>query len=863
MKLNVAFYLLVVVATAAVSCSGSLMSPVLKEASSTTDTAKGNHGNEERFLTEEDLERQDVENYILDLIDKGYAPGEIRAELSDAGYTQDDLIAMYEAEDEETRERLSQAMATAAARTKEGQGLEDEDTIPSFSASDPTDSNRRRLEHDNILRMEANGGHGGNGIGRTSDVEGVKDFLSSLAPADIEDETVEIDPNEVYGKLYQAGYTETDLLATIEALQVEAQEEEDSRRRLRRWRSCAPATSNCFEARDRDGCRHEYCEDLVCALKPECCSDIYDSECAATAEALCKKCDASTSESLDEATPIRQAALNEREGCTLTGSNCFVRDPSRIGCDDEECEVKVCAEQPWCCSSRYGIMCRKKALEVCNQCSQDIEPNLLLDVSAGQGSTTSSSDSLEVGQEEHQCAPMDSNCFTNDPNRIGCDNTYCQEKVCENESFCCDSRWGRICKRQALDVCNTCGSGDENGDGGDNNNEIIVVEEPEIELTDEQKAIAFDDAVNEFYGIIDPFYWLKKFRSAGYHTAKQDICREIRDLPSSRLLSEAAKLIGQTIVMEFITDLTVLLVTGEFGMSISFGENGEFSCAEDYGVGFSLGLLGGGRARSFAVAPSGWKTVGATWDDSLICFSFGYTPLYHGGAVIFTINPKAGVKPGQVAKALDGTVRDAVDRDVVEDLGNNGKTLLHVTEDMDLTEYVPDGVEEEADSVLVNIGFELTQGFDLLDVVEEVFLGGFDLPDVDIVGCIEKLTLCEGPTNDSCKGKNLVQPWEDGHICGLGTTCGRCRNKATWWWGKAFTFCGREPEWSDGTICGLGTTCNACKNRATWWASKFFTACGNEPCWKKGTICGIGTTAKLCCNGAHCPWYWFGFCKCK
>ena len=128
MKLNVAFYLLVVVATAAVSCSGSLMSPVLKEASSsTTDTAKGNHGNEERFLTEEDLERQDVESYILDLIDKGYAPGEIRAELSDAGYTQDDLIAMYEAEDEETRERLSQAMATAAARTKEGQGWNNRD----------------------------------------------------------------------------------------------------------------------------------------------------------------------------------------------------------------------------------------------------------------------------------------------------------------------------------------------------------------------------------------------------------------------------------------------------------------------------------------------------------------------------------------------------------------------------------------------------------------------------------------------------------------------------------------------------------------------------------------------------------------
>jgi hypothetical protein len=58
-------------------------------------------------------------------------------------------------------------------------------------------------------------------------------------------------------------------------------------------------------------------------------------------------------------------------------------------------------------------------------------------------------------------------------------------------------------------------------------------------------------------------------------------------------------------------------------------------------------------------------------------------------------------------------------------------------------------------------------------------------------------------------------------------------------------------KWEDGKICGLGTTCNQCANPATYWTSKLFTACGSEPCWEDGTICGAGTTSKKCCNTAR------------
>jgi len=78
-----------------------------------------------------------------------------------------------------------------------------------------------------------------------------------------------------------------------------------------------------------------------------------------------------------------------------------------------------------------------------------------------------------------------------------------------------------------------------------------------------------------------------------------------------------------------------------------------------------------------------------------------------------------------------------------------------------------------------------------------------------------------------------------------------------------FDCCDIAQRYPDGTTCLKGTSCKACKNPATWWAGAFMTKCGREPCWGGGTTCGAGTSCNSCCSGAHCPWYWAGFCKCK
>jgi hypothetical protein len=96
--------------------------------------------------------------------------------------------------------------------------------------------------------------------------------------------------------------------------------------------------------------------------------------------------------------------------------------------------------------------------------------------------------------------------------------------------------------------------------------------------------------------------------------------------------------------------------------------------------------------------------------------------------------------------------------------------------------------------------------------------------------------------------------WNDGTLCGLGSTCKFCKSSATYWFGKGFTACGSEPTNPAGTICALGTTCNTCAEPATYWYSKATTACGKEGCWPRRTICAAGTTCNMCCGSYSWKW---------
>jgi hypothetical protein len=69
-----------------------------------------------------------------------------------------------------------------------------------------------------------------------------------------------------------------------------------------------------------------------------------------------------------------------------------------------------------------------------------------------------------------------------------------------------------------------------------------------------------------------------------------------------------------------------------------------------------------------------------------------------------------------------------------------------------------------------------------------------------------------------------------------------CESGTFDYWPDLLVRCGTAPPWPDGTLCGVGTTCNRCKNGYEYWYSKALTACGNEPGWADGTLCGEGTS---------------------
>ena len=127
-------------------------------------------------------------------------------------------------------------------------------------------------------------------------------------------------------------------------------------------------------------------------------------------------------------------------------------------------------------------------------------------------------------------------------------------------------------------------------------------------------------------------------------------------------------------------------------------------------------------------------------------------------------------------------------------------------------------------------------------------------------GCRNRATYWWSKAANACGNEPKLS---DGTHCLAGTSCNRCRNRATWWYGKVAHFCGNEPRWRDGTTCGAGTSCNACQNGYSHWWGAGITKCGREPCWGRGKVCGWRTTCNACCRGGHCPWYWFGICKCK
>lgn len=117
--------------------------------------------------------------------------------------------------------------------------------------------------------------------------------------------------------------------------------------------------------------------------------------------------------------------------CPRTGS-CFT-GRTTPGCDNDSCCERVCAEDPFCCETRWDAQCATRASGVC------------------QGSF-------------NVCGTATGSCTAPAGNAApGCSDAECCNAVCDVDRFCCLTQWDSTCAEEAAGICgggfDSCGPG--------------------------------------------------------------------------------------------------------------------------------------------------------------------------------------------------------------------------------------------------------------------------------------------------------------------------------------------------------------------------------------------------------------------
>jgi hypothetical protein len=168
------------------------------------------------------------------------------------------------------------------------------------------------------------------------------------------------------------------------------------------------------------GCNAGSCEDAVCEVNPDCCTASWDWDCAylaCGAEGLCGvPCQGG-----DESNPTCCIAQST-PGCSW-----IAKSPNL-------CEPAVCAIDPFCCDVVWDQACVDIAATriSCSCCSEDPTCE----------APTGPCDCCEVGTGP------------------GCSFQSCEDAVCAQDPFCCDTLWDAVCAEiiapAEIDACSCC-----------------------------------------------------------------------------------------------------------------------------------------------------------------------------------------------------------------------------------------------------------------------------------------------------------------------------------------------------------------------------------------------------------------------
>jgi hypothetical protein len=164
------------------------------------------------------------------------------------------------------------------------------------------------------------------------------------------------------------------------------------------------APGNCCEPHGGVGCEDATCKSCVCDRDPACCTiDLgWDADCVSEAMV---ECAASCT-------------------CEVAGSCCEAHEET-VGCDDNLCQVCVCALDEACCEVGWDGRCVEVAATDCHE----------------------------------RCAGCEAGCCDIHP-QPGCVDEACETCVCDQDDFCCNpetGEWDGSCVDFAFGACaSTC-----------------------------------------------------------------------------------------------------------------------------------------------------------------------------------------------------------------------------------------------------------------------------------------------------------------------------------------------------------------------------------------------------------------------
>ena len=115
------------------------------------------------------------------------------------------------------------------------------------------------------------------------------------------------------------------------------------------------------------------------------------------------------------------------------------------GCDNPTCQEIVCDGDVFCCNGSWDDLCAQSAVLHCGICD---------------GGPACGDGSCDLGESCESCpwdcdGACDSDCCVVHPGST-CQPLTCQEKVCQQDDFCCEEGWDDYCVETAQAVCGVC-----------------------------------------------------------------------------------------------------------------------------------------------------------------------------------------------------------------------------------------------------------------------------------------------------------------------------------------------------------------------------------------------------------------------